>query len=133
MEAVASIVSVVAVSLGAVRTLYETFIGIQDGPQAVLRFLTALTALQPILKHLYQIATQRSSDRHHEVESVWQPLEEQTRRCSEDLQRMHANSSFLVDSSREYAMRRAWRRVKIMLKERIFKGCGIRFITMYLY
>lgn len=123
MEAVASVASVtalIAFSIQSTKAVYQTIDNIRDGPSIITSLLKSTGRLEDILQQLHQVLSHHYQSQQAPDPILWEPLNLKISQCSKDIQEANAKLGVLNPNHAKHHVDRAWKRVKLSLKEKFF-------------
>ncbi|KAI4265469.1 MAG: hypothetical protein L6R38_009397, partial [Xanthoria sp. 2 TBL-2021] len=117
MEAAASIITVITLSLQSTKFIYQSTKEIRDGPSVVTELAARTRRLEETLQQLQHLVQDSSQlTRVHDT-SIWEPLVRHTSQCSDTLQEMARKFKALDSSGSKDRLKKTWKGIKISLKK----------------
>ena len=118
MEATAAFLGVITFSLQSTKFVYQTVEEIRDGPTIVKELAERAKTLEGLLQQLEKLVQDGGQSARAQDPSIWKPLEQKVSRCSNDVQQIAAKLKALDIDKVKPHLDRAWKRVRVSLKEK---------------
>ncbi|KAL8941817.1 MAG: hypothetical protein Q9216_002017 [Gyalolechia sp. 2 TL-2023] len=118
MEAVASLTALITFSLQTTKFVYQALDGIRDGPSVIASLVESTKHVEGILQQLLQLINHNGQS--GQDPTIWESLQQKISQCSRDMREASEKLKVLSPSNASGQIDRAWKRVKISLKEKFF-------------
>ncbi|KAL8994321.1 MAG: hypothetical protein Q9169_005669 [Polycauliona sp. 2 TL-2023] len=120
MEAAASAITVIVFSLQSTKFVYQAVDDIRDGPSVIAALAGSTKRLEGILQQLKELIDNTSQSQQPSNPARWQALQQKISECSKDMQEASQQLQVLSPNNATQKVGKAWKRVKLSLKEKFF-------------
>lgn len=123
--AAATLLTLIGFSLRSIKTIYETTESIRDGPPMLARLTVAAKELETVLDQLSKLAHGSQPSQKSAEQDVWDALSQCIVRCRADVLHLEKDVAALGVVKSDRLVRKAWKRVKTLLKDKDFERMSI--------